>query len=211
MKLARILGLALIAQTVSAHYIFNTLIAGSKTSTKAVRQPQDNSPIHEYTSGQITCNVDPSPASETVSISAGDTIGFTVDQKLYHKGPVAIYLGKAPGKAADWDGTGKNWFKIAEWGPTFNPFSFTSLDKNEFKTTIPKSVPSGEVSGLHLTGTPEFFVSCAQIKVTGGGSSNPSKVSIPGYIPQNDPSVMVNIYDPAPTAYTCPGPSVWTG
>ncbi|TFK42122.1 glycoside hydrolase [Crucibulum laeve] len=217
MKIASILGLALIAQTVSAHYIFNTLIAGSKTSTKAVRLPQNNSPVHDYTGSEITCNLNPSPADETVSVNAGDTIGFKVDAALYHKGPVAIYLGKAPGSAANWDGAGQNWFKIAEWGATYNPFSFSSLNKDVFTTTIPKSVPSGEYlvrieqAGLHLTGTPEFFISCAQIKVENGGTGNPSKVSIPGYIPKDDPSVMVNIYDPVPTAYTCPGPSVYRG
>ncbi|TFK34412.1 glycoside hydrolase [Crucibulum laeve] len=198
MKLFSIFGLALIAQTVSAHYIFNTLITESTNSTNAVRQPQDSMPIHAYYSGEITCNVNSSPASETVEVKAGDRIGFHVDQKLYHKGPVAIYLGQAPGKVADWDGAGQRWFKIAEWGPTFNPFSFTSLNKDEFMTTIPKSIPSGkylvriEQAGLHLTGTLEFFVSCAQIKVTGGGNGKLSMVSIPGYIPKNDPSMMVS-------------------
>ncbi|TFK34944.1 glycoside hydrolase family 61 protein [Crucibulum laeve] len=227
MKFATLLGLALVAQTVSAHYIFNTLIAGSKTSSKAVRKPLNNSPVHDYTGSEITCNLNPSKAQETVTVNAGDTIGFKVDAALYHKGPVAIYLGKAPGSAANWNGSGKNWFKTRALiccaisppaaGSTFNPFSFSSQNKDKFKTTIPKSVPSGEYlvrieqAGLHLTGTPEFFVSCAQIKVVNGGKGNPSKVSIPGYIPKNDPSVMVNIYDPVPTAYTCPGPSVYRG
>ncbi|TFK35278.1 glycoside hydrolase [Crucibulum laeve] len=216
MKLASVLGLALITQTVSAHYIFSTLIAGSKTSTKAVRRPQNNSPVHDYTGTDITCNVSPSPASETVTVNAGDTIGFKSDAALYHKGPVAIYLGKAPGSAASWDGSGQNWFKIAEWGPTYNPFSFTSLNQNTFMTRIPSSVPSGEYLvrieqiGLHLTGTPECFISCAQIKVQNGGNGSPSMVSIPGYIPKDDPSVMVNIYDPV-TNYKTPGPSVYTG
>lgn len=31
---------------------------------------------------------------------------------IYHPGPVTIYLGKAPSKAADWEGTGKRWFKV---------------------------------------------------------------------------------------------------
>lgn len=92
--------------------IFKTLVAGSKTSTQAVRQPQDNSPIHDITSAGMTCNVNPGSAGETVSVATGDTIGFQLDTAMYHEGPVSIYLGKAPGTAADWDGTGSNWFKV---------------------------------------------------------------------------------------------------
>ncbi|EEB99970.1 hypothetical protein MPER_00209, partial [Moniliophthora perniciosa FA553] len=40
------------------------------------------------------------------------------------------------------------------------------------------------------------------IKVTGGGSASPSKVSIPGYVSADDPGLTVNIYNPVPTAYT---------
>ena len=32
-------------------------------------------------------------------------------------------------------------------------------------------------------------------QVTGGGSANPSKVSIPGYVQPNDPGLTVDIYD----------------
>lgn len=93
--------------------IFKTLIAGSKTSTQAVRQPQGVEPMHDITSADVTCNVNPGPAGETVSVAAGDTIGFQLSVAMYHQGPVAIYLGKAPGKAADWDGSGSNWFKVS--------------------------------------------------------------------------------------------------
>ncbi|KXN81252.1 putative endo-beta-1,4-glucanase D, partial [Leucoagaricus sp. SymC.cos] len=175
--------------------IFKTLIADTKTSTQAVRQPQNSSPVHQYASGtDIVCNVNPSPAGETVSMAAGSKIG-----------------------AADWDGSGQRWFKIAEWGATFNPFTFTSLNQKSLITTIPSNTPSGEYlvrakqMGLHQPGTPEIFVSCAQIKVTNGGSGNPSKVSIPGYIPQRDKSVALNIYWPVPTNYTYPGPAIWRG
>ncbi|KAF8993242.1 glycoside hydrolase family 61 protein [Cyathus striatus] len=205
-----IVATALLVQSVYGHYIFRTFIAGAKTSTRAVRQPQSNSPVHAYTSNDIRCN--------TVSVAAGDKIGFILNSKMYHQGPVAIYLGKAPKKASSWDGSGGHWFKIAQWGvATFNPFSFSSLNMNTFTTTIPKNTPSGEYlvrieqAGLHLTGTPEFFVSCAQIMITNGGNGNPPKVSIPGYIPWQDKSVMVNIYPPYPKSYTCPGPSVWRG
>ncbi|KJA15304.1 lytic polysaccharide monooxygenase [Hypholoma sublateritium FD-334 SS-4] len=206
-------------QSVSAHYIFKTLVAGSKTSTQAVRQPQNNEPIHDITSAGMTCNVDPGSAGETVSVAAGDTIGFQLDTAMYHEGPVSIYLGKAPGTAADWDGSGSDWFKIAEWGASsFAPMKFSSYELTTFTTTIPTVVPSGEYLArieniaLHLgTGVPEIFVSCAQISVTGGGSGNPSKVAIPGYVGANDPSVVIDIYNSKNTTYTVPGPEVYRG
>jgi len=63
---------------------------------------------------------------------------------------------------------------------------------------------------LHITGSPELYVSCAQVKITNGGSGNPSKVSIPGYVAKDDPMLMINVYYPVPTAYTVPGPNVYS-
>ncbi|KAJ3501539.1 hypothetical protein NLJ89_g9293 [Agrocybe chaxingu] len=217
MKLSGLAALAFFAHSASAHYIWTTLIAGSTTSNAAVRQPINNSPVTSVTSNDVRCNVNPSPASETVSVAAGSTIGFKLDNTLYHQGPAAIYLGKAPGSVASWDGSGANWFKIAEWGATFNPFQFTDFNANQLTTTIPASTPSGEYLvrieqvGLHVAGAPQWYISCAQINVTGGGSGNPMKVNIPGYVPASDPGLTVNIYNPVPTSYRVPGPAVWRG
>lgn len=118
---------------------------------------------------------------------------------------------------------------------SFNPVKFKSYQLSEFSTTIPKNTPPGEYLArieqiaLHLgTGVPEIFVSCAQIKVTGSGTGNPSKVSIPGYVKANgssprpplsvgfshvhilDPGVVANIYN-GMTSYPIPGPKVWRG
>ncbi|KAG6918734.1 hypothetical protein DXG01_012219 [Tephrocybe rancida] len=213
-----IIGLAAIAQSASAHYIFNQLLVNGNVNTAAVRVPRDNMPIKPVTSNAMRCNVNPGHATQTVSVAAGSSIGFQMTVgNIYHQGPAAIYLGKAPGSASEWDGSGTKWFKIAEWGAaSFNPFSFKSLGQSKLTTTIPKNTPSGEYLvrveqlGLHLL-PPESFVSCAQIKVTGGGSGNPSKVAIPGYIGAGDAAVNVNIYPPYPSSYTCPGPKVWRG
>jgi len=112
-----------------------------------------------------------------VSIVAGSEITLQLGENktIYHQGPLSIYLGEAPGEASDWDGSGERWFKvcaflllrslaillsfqilmqIAEYGATFNPFKFISLDKGSFKATIPKQVPSGEVSVVQTVGIP---------------------------------------------------------
>ncbi|KAF8963277.1 glycoside hydrolase family 61 protein [Flammula alnicola] len=217
MKLSGLVALALLAQSASAHYIWTTLIAGSTTSTAAVRLPVNNSPVTDVTSDDIRCNVNPGAATQTVSVAPGSTIGFMLDNTLYHQGPAAIYLGKAPTTAASWDGSSASWFKIAEWGATFNPFTFTDFNAAQLTTTIPASTPPGEYLvrieqiALHVVDAPQWYISCAQISVTGSGAGNPSKVSIPGYVSPTDPGLTVNIYDPVPTAYTVPGPAPWTG
>ncbi|PPQ77853.1 hypothetical protein CVT25_015347 [Psilocybe cyanescens] len=150
MRAIAFLGLLLIARQAYAHYIFDTIIYGSKSSTKAIRKPAENAPVHNYTGSEITCNINTSKATQTVSIAAGSKITMELGEKktIYHPGPVTIYLGKAPSKAADWEGTGKRWFKIAEWGPNLNPFSFNNIiGKSTFTVTIPKEVLSGEVKG----------------------------------------------------------------
>jgi hypothetical protein len=215
---ALVLSLFFLAQSASAHYIFKVLLSGDKTSAKAVRQPPTVEPFHDITSAAATCNVNTAPATEVMTVAAGGKLGFQLSNSMYHEGPVSIYLGKAPGKVSSWDGSGKSWFKIAEWGvESFSPVKFKSYQLSEFTTTIPKNTPPGEYLArieqiaLHLgTGVPEIFVSCAQIRVTGSGTGNPSKVSIPGYIKANNPGVIANIYNGL-TSYTVPGPKVWRG
>ena len=79
--------------------------------------------------------------------------------------------------AANWDGSGNVWFKIFEQGPTISggSLSWPSQDKTQVTVPIPKSLPSGEYLfrvehiALHSAssaGGAQFYISCAQIKVT---------------------------------------------
>jgi hypothetical protein len=94
------------------------------------------------------------------------------------------------------------------------------IDKGTVSVTIPKNTPSGdyllriEHIALHQasqTNGAQFYLSCAQIRVTNGGNGNPGPlVSFPGAYKSTDPGIKVNIYSGA-TSYTPPGPAVWTG
>ncbi len=94
--------------------VFSTLLTSSGASSKAVRRPTENAPVHDITSPGASCNVGLISATETVTVSAGSMIGFKLEpgKTVYHKGPAAMYLGRAPRKAADWDGSGSHWFKV---------------------------------------------------------------------------------------------------
>ncbi|KAK2775510.1 hypothetical protein FQN52_003979 [Onygenales sp. PD_12] len=175
---------------------------------------------HYLASNDLRCNVGADGAStETVSIAAGSDFTFTADVAVYHQGPVSLYMSKAPGAAAEYDGSG-DWFKIKEIGPTFNGGSATWDLSTTYTGTIPASLPDGdyllriEQLAIHNpwpSGIPQFYISCAQVTVTGGGSGSPSPVaSIPGHVSESDPGYTANIYSDF-TDYTVPGPAVWSG
>lgn len=91
----------------------------------------------------------------------------------------------------------------------------------EATVTIPSSLPDGEYLlriehiALHSAGSEggaQFYISCAQLSVTGGGGGSPGPlVSFPGAYSPTDPGILINIYWPVPTSYELPGPEVWQG
>jgi len=85
-------------------------------STAAVRQPANNSPVENVGSGSMTCGNNPGSASATLTVAAGGSLTWRLDNTLYHSGPAAIYLGQVPSgqTAASWNGSGANWFKVGQ-------------------------------------------------------------------------------------------------
>jgi hypothetical protein len=56
----------------------------------------------------------------------------------------------------------------------------------------------------------QFYLSCSQIQITGGGNGTPGPlVALPGAYQSNDPGIHINAIQPE--AYRPPGPAVWTG
>lgn len=92
------------------------------------------------------------------------------------------------------------------------------------KTTIPVTIPAciapgdylmrSEQIALHVaqsTGGAQFYLSCGQLTVTGGGSTTPKDLAaFPGAYKATDPGILLNINYPKPTNYTNPGPAVFT-
>ncbi|RPA79854.1 glycoside hydrolase [Ascobolus immersus RN42] len=210
-----------------AHYRFNQLIANGQTypDGKYIRKWTPyywNGPIEDVSLPDIRCNANPQTADGTVDVAAGSTVGFRVDQDVIHPGPYTAYLAKAPTDINNWDGNG-DWFKIWEQGPTAISSSGISWDmaNREWTFKIPASTPSGqyllrfEHIGLHgasNTNGAQFYMSCAQINVTGGGNGRPGPtIKFPGGYKATDPGVKINIYWPVPTQYIIPGPAVWRG
>jgi len=219
-----LLAVGALSQLAAAHYRFEQL--DSNTVWQYIREnTSGNSPVTDLASNDLRCNVGATgDGVETATVSAGDTVEFTLDTAVYHQGPVMWYLGMVPsGETADtWDGSGANWFKFYEIGPDFSAGgggSATWPEAISYSATLPSALPDGdyllriEQLALHNPGAaPQFYLSCAQLTVTGGGSGTPTPtVNIPGHIQSTDPGYTVNIYDPSFTSYTFPGPTVWDG
>ncbi|KAG5733664.1 hypothetical protein E4T56_gene15460, partial [Termitomyces sp. T112] len=84
---------------------------------------------------------------------------------------------------------------------------------------IPSSLPAGqyllraEIIALHVAMSypgAQFYIGCAQVAITSGGSANPPKVALPGAYSPSDPGITINIYNNL-QSYTAPGPAVWSG
>lgn len=93
-------------------------------------------------------------------------------------------------------------------------------DSQVLSAKIPSCIASGEYLvrvehiGLHgaaTEGGAQFYVACAQVSVSGGGSTIPTGlVSFPGAYKSTDPGILFQLYWPTPTSYTNPGPAPFT-
>ncbi|KAK4126627.1 lytic polysaccharide monooxygenase [Parathielavia appendiculata] len=213
---------AFAVNSVAGHYIFQQFSAGGTQYPvwKYIRRNSNpawlqNGPVTDLSSVDLRCNVGGtvSNGTETITMKAGDQFTFTLDTAVYHAGPVSLYMSKAPGAVADYDGSGP-WFKIFDWGPSGSSWPM----RNSYTYNIPRCIPDGEYLlriqqlGLHNPGAPpQFYISCAQVKVTNGGSTTPSPTAqIPGFVKSTDPGYTVNIYNGNLNNYVVPGPRVFT-
>ncbi|KAF9444446.1 lytic polysaccharide monooxygenase [Macrolepiota fuliginosa MF-IS2] len=233
-----ILAVLAVAAVANAHftmqYIWNNGV--DEGQNNYIRVPPNNNPVTDVTSTDITCNVGGTSGSSvsTASISAGATITFEWHQHAQrtgedaisggHKGPVQVYIAKAPSTAASFDGQGAVWTKIYSSGlidPASQQWATDVVNANSGKhsVTIPASLPAGEyllraeIIALHVASSypgAQFYIGCAQVNISGGGSASPPKISLPGSYQGSDPGITVNIYNNL-QSYTAPGGAVWSG
>lgn len=161
-----------------------------------------------------------------LKVNAGQSLTYNVKTDISHPGPLAFYIAKVPSgqSVATWEpGTAKVWTKIYQDHPSISSSGMTwpSQGAKSVSVTIPKCLADGEYLlrvehiGLHSAssaGGAQFYLSCAQLSVSGGsGTWSPKNtVSFPGAYTATDPGIMINIYYPIPTSYTPPGPPAET-
>ncbi|ESK94064.1 glycoside hydrolase family 61 protein [Moniliophthora roreri MCA 2997] len=233
-----VLALLVMAAVANAHFTMQYLWVNGvdKGHNVGLRVPPNNNPVTDVTSKDITCNVNGlSGASvQTIEVPAGAELTLEWhqhDQRTGedpisggHKGPVQVYIAKAPGSVASFDGQGAVWTKLYSSGllqPNPQRWATDVVNENSGKHSfkLPASLPAGEylvrgeINALHVASSypgAQFYIGCAQIKITSGGSASPPKVALPGAYKGSDPGITVNIYNNL-QSYTAPGPAVWSG
>ncbi|KAJ4415382.1 hypothetical protein N0V82_007377 [Gnomoniopsis sp. IMI 355080] len=204
----------LAASPAAAHYRWQQL--DNNAVWQYVREStNNNSPVTDLASDDLRCNVGTSgDGVNTTTVKAGDSFTFALDIAVYHQGPITAYMSKAPSTADAYAGDG-DWFKIAEQGPVFSGSSATWPTASSYTYKFPTCLADGdyllrmEQLAIHNPGAaPQFYISCAQVTVTGGSGGTPSPTAkIPGHVKATDPGYTVNIYNNF-SNYTVPGPAV---
>lgn len=232
---ASIASLCAFLPTIVAHYNHEALIINGVVTEpyQYVRRSSNGwSPVADVHSQDLVCNqggLDPETMAntDTATVAPGDMLGFTVNKELGHPGPLAIYMSKAPDgvPANEYTGDG-DWFKIYaltvteidEWTIHWGNYKYGQAIRN-YTFELPRELPPGqylmraEHVGIHDAveyGKAQFYISCAQLEVTGSGSGTPSPtVKIPGVYTGYEPGLMLELFDPVPETYEAPGPVTW--
>ncbi|PKS08584.1 hypothetical protein jhhlp_004970 [Lomentospora prolificans] len=239
MKVATILSFVALS---SAHAIFQQVSVNGVDQglLYGVRAPSSNNPIENVNDAEFACNKNiQHKDNNIITVPAGAKVGARYQHVIggpqgandadnpiasSHKGPIMVYLAKV-GNAATTGTSGLKWFKIAEDGITGTTWAVDKLIANDgwHYFTMPTCVAPGdylmrvELLALHsATGVngAQFYMECAQIRVTGSGTNDGSgsTVSFPGAYSSSDPGILLSIYGPTGQpnmggrTYTIPGP-----
>lgn len=196
---------------------------GAADPNSPIRKINEVGPATPFTGPNITCgpggNV---PVSKVAPVVAGSEVTFDWNPwNSVHQGPLMTYVARCPNGCSTFKGdTGNVWVKIAEDGYNPNralPWAEENIHSpGTYTIKIPASLADGEyllrheVLGLHVAsqvGGAQFYPTCIQIKVTGGGSANPTGIALPGAYKTDDPGIFMQLYKVTPQTptYVIPG------
>ncbi|KAG8982215.1 hypothetical protein FRB90_006956, partial [Tulasnella sp. 427] len=188
-------------------------------------------PIQDPTLSIIACNSNgaalPSGQQLTGTVAAGTAItAYWNDPWPHPTGPQITYMANCKGSCDTANANSLDWFKIDEAGllsgtvATGKWAAGKMIDQNNtWTSTVPSCIPSGnylirfETIALHSQPA-QWYPECAQISVTGGGSTTPANTcKFPGCYSTSDPGTNIDIYGTqaqTQTTYTIPGPPLFT-
>jgi hypothetical protein len=228
------MAVALHASIVLAHWNYDRIIVNGQIVGEPyqyVRKTNNsNSPLQNVNSTEMRCNSGGSSGialnTQTYSVSAGDMLGFAIKDTFGHPGPQQVYISKAPGKAAEYDGSG-DWTKLYSLTYSLNSsegagdglLKWATYRAHTFNFKLSPDLPAGEYLlraeglALHAAHKPDkaqFYVACAQINVKSNGTSvlGPS-IKFPGGYLWNSTGVLIPEFWSRITNYTAPGPKLW--
>ncbi|KAH0430796.1 hypothetical protein CcaCcLH18_07576 [Colletotrichum camelliae] len=177
-------------------------VGSEDQNSGCARLPPSNSPVTDVASNDLRCNV-------------GGATGVAGVCE------VPVYLSKVA-DATTADGSSEL-FKIVESGYLTTAAGSTwgteVLNENyeRFGVMIPPGLVAGdyllraEAIALHAPSQPggaQFYVTCYQIRVSGGGGATPAGVRFPGAYNESDPGIQVEVWGGGFSEDTIPGPAV---
>ncbi|CAL1706883.1 unnamed protein product [Somion occarium] len=188
-------------------------------------------PITDPSDANLACNINGASLGAgqlSATIPAGSKVTAQWNDWPHTIGPVMVYMANCNGACTNANPSSLSWFKIDEAGllsgnlvdGTWGQGKLVA-DGSTWVSTIPASLAPGEymlrheLLSIHTSNQPQFYPECAQLKITGSGTAQPSGnflVKFPGAYKASDPGVTIDIYsEPDQTTYTIPGPAVWQG
>ncbi|OJJ50747.1 hypothetical protein ASPZODRAFT_29543, partial [Penicilliopsis zonata CBS 506.65] len=195
-----------------------------------VRETTDNEPLtgEAYLTNNFRCNTGSfgnANKTKVYEVSSGSSIGFATEDNVQNEawGPLQVYMSKAPSDVRMYDGSGE-WFKVFEMGPTAfteEGIEWASTGLTNFTFTLTDEIATGQYlvrveqidfsDSTASAGDNEYYVNCAQVKVTSSSRStvsSSSEVSIPG-VYKRSTSGLQYVNGTVTSEYTMPGPEVW--
>nr|AWM99275.1 lytic polysaccharide monooxygenase 9 [Rhizophlyctis rosea] len=211
MKYATLLASSLIGAA-NAHYWIKN-IDGQTDCLRPLVQYQENFPV---TGDDIAVSVAADPAPGTCTYAAGSTMTAVYDGAVGHPGPCHVHVSSDGGKtwALIWEDNKATGAANDQWCNNRFTNGQTTLTYK-----IPSQLPSGkyvfriEHLGLHgagAVGGAQFYVRCADINITNGGSQAPAPaVAFPGtYYTTSTPGILWNPYTGNNANYPDYGPAL---
>ncbi|KAH8151887.1 uncharacterized protein LAJ45_03880 [Morchella importuna] len=219
--------LTVLAGLASAHQNFHQLWVNGATTgyEKCIRMPPSNNPVTDVTSNDITCNVNgnatPFTSVDVCTANAGDEITVLWDLSS-HPGPITHMLYGPVSDAQSATGIG-SWTKIEETDQVDGVWANVIMEGNGgmHTFTLPSNLASGdyllrsEMEALHSSttlGGTQFYIGCAQLRITGPGGSCSPTITLPGDYQASDDNIYISdfYYGFDAATFTAPGGPVAT-
>ncbi|KAJ3036358.1 hypothetical protein HDV00_002774 [Rhizophlyctis rosea] len=209
--------LALFASA-NAHYHIANIDGQTNCLRPLVPNGGQNNPVtgDAISSSAIMCGANSAsanPAAAKCTYAAGSTLTAQYDPNgAWHIGPCYAYI------SSD---NGKSWAKI------FQDYKKTSAgwcndrwlaNDKKLSFTIPPQLPSGNyviriesiaIHNAQSAGGAQIYVTCADLTITGGGSTPPSPLTtFPGAYGPSTPGIQWNPYSGDQSLYPAVGPAL---
>ncbi|EAU86984.1 glycosyl hydrolase family 61 [Coprinopsis cinerea okayama7 len=190
-----------------------------------VRQVLDTSPVQGANNPDLACGRSSTLANQIADVNAGDEVQFAWSAGWPHRvGPILTYMASCGDVPCDqFDASGARWFKIGQQGKKPDSGEWFQADIANGapgRAQIPPNLAPGnyiirhELIALHIgmtRGGAEFYPSCSQLRVHGGGNGRPAEhelVTFPGGYSDDHPGIFVpGIFEPG-FQYNFPGPEI---